>query len=91
MPGSYNAFETLAVSSAAVGFTRTTYGNARNAFGTVEGNSIRYRIDGTDPTAAVGHLAPVGAVIHLTSKDQLVKFRAIATGADATLTGSFGY
>jgi hypothetical protein len=96
---SYVAFETLTpTSSAAVGFTaskiESTTGlsltKRQYALVTVEANPIRYRVDGTDPTTAVGHLAPVGTVLQLDSYSQLVHFKAIATGADATLSCSFG-
>lgn len=92
MGSSYNAGEALAVtSSAAVGFTSATYGNNRNAFVQVQKNPIRYRIDATAPTALIGVEAAVGSVIQLSAKDQLVKFRAIAVGADAVLFAEFGY
>lgn len=92
MGGSYITGENLAVtSSAAVGFTAATWGNARHAIAQVQNNPVRYRIDGADPTTTVGILAPVGSIIHLTSKDQLKKFRAIATGGDAVVFGEFGY
>ncbi len=92
MTGSYNAGEPLAVTSAAaVGFTAATYENKRNAFAQVQVAPIRYRFDGTDPTAAIGIEAPVGSTIKLTSKDQMVKFRAIATGGDAVVFAQFGY
>ncbi len=91
MSGSYNAGEPLAVSSTAVGFTAATYENRRQAFVQVQVNPIRYRFDATDPTALIGIIAPVGSIIHLSSKDQLVKFRAIATGDDAVCFGEFGY
>ncbi|KKN47966.1 hypothetical protein LCGC14_0657800 [marine sediment metagenome] len=92
MSGSYNAGEPLAVTnSVAVALTAGTYGNNRHAIVQVQGNPIRYRFDATDPTATVGFLIPVGAFIRLTSKDQLVKFRAIATGGDAVCFAEFGY
>lgn len=92
MSGSYNAGEPLAVTNAAaVGFTAATYGNTRNAFAQVQDNPIRYRFDGTDPTTTVGIEAPVGSIIQLTSKDQMVKFRAIATGGNAVVFAEFGY
>ena len=51
------AFETLTVSDADVSALTATYtAEADNALITVESNNIRFRIDGGDPTAAVGHL-----------------------------------
>ena len=91
MAGSYNAGEALAVSSAAVGFTAGTYLTNRHAIAQVQNNPVRYRFDGTDPTATVGFIAPVGSFINLTSRDQLKNFKAIATGGDATLFAAFGY
>jgi hypothetical protein len=43
----------------------TVPATATTAVITVEGNSVRYRDDGTAPTASVGTLIPVGAVMTL--------------------------
>lgn len=84
------AFESITVSSAAVGFTTATYGNpssgaaAKAALVTLETNGVRWRADGTDPTASVGHLMGVGDAIEVYGSLDLASIRFIATGGDAT-------
>ena len=84
-----NGFETLPVGAAAVGFTIVAGRNY--AFITVEANPVRFRVDGVDPTAAVGHLLAVGDVLVLEGGTAILQFRAIATGAAAVLSISYGY
>ena len=86
----YDAYESISVSSVAVILTVATYGPRPHAVITVEDNSIRFRLDGTAPTATEGHLAEPGDVIHLHNHDQLEDFQAIRTGADAVLKCSYG-
>lgn len=84
-------FESITVSSVAIGFTgaKIDPGSAapapRMVLITVETNPIRYRYDGSDPTAAIGHSAAAGDVIRIFGRVNLKKFKAIATGSDATL------
>ena len=62
----------------------TVPATATTAICTVEGQSVRYRDDGTDPTASVGSLVAVGSILTL----KLTSFTAakfIQTGATATL------
>ena len=86
-------FETITVSTAAVGFTsskivNTTTGlSASYAFFTLETADIRYRVDGVDPTAAIGHAAAATGSGFFVCGAQAVKaFRAIRSGgADSTM------
>lgn len=88
------AFEALTVSSSAVGFTAATYSPGGAEGGTpavaadvsVEGAQVRYRADGTDPTASVGAIKEAGDefIVWGTMDIQSIKF--IATGGDATLS-----
>lgn len=91
---SYTDYEAVTVSSSAVGLTAATYteGGAvmPHALITVETNPIRFRVDGLNPTATEGHLVQPGNKITLDSGDQITKFRAIATGGDATIRVSYG-
>lgn len=81
------AYEQITVSSSAIGLTLTDRGAATYAEIMVEGQPIRYRVDGTDPTSAVGHLVNAGGVIRCYGRDALRNFRAIRSGiTDATLT-----
>lgn len=86
----YDTFEPLAVGDTAVGFTETIRGDRTFAFITCEG-AVRFRIDGGDPTAAVGHELDDGDPLLLDRVDQVVKFRAISVGGKiATLMCSLG-
>lgn len=88
-------FESLTVSSTAVGLTASKYiptdssRRATTALITVEADSIRFRIDGTNPTASVGHLATAGESIALEGYDNIKNFRAIRTTTDATIRVTF--
>jgi hypothetical protein len=66
----------------------------RTAFsfeGTLEGNSIRARDDGTVPTASEGELIPVGARITLDRTEFLaMKYISTSTETAAVLKGHYG-
>ena len=84
------AFEALAVAGTSIGFTAATLIGARLATAAVESAQIRYRTDGTDPTATVGVLANPGDVITIYGNVDISAFRAIRTGgASATLSTEF--
>lgn len=85
-------YELLTVTNAAaVGFTAATSAEARAAACTLEGTAtLRYRYDGTAPTTTEGHLAttpsataPVALTIQ--GRNNVVRFRTIATAGNATL------
>jgi len=83
------AFETITVSSTAIGITASLLTNARAAYLTIEGASLRYRLDGTNPTSSVGHLAPNGGSLWLADKTRkaLTSLRMIRSGSsDATVS-----
>lgn len=81
-------FEALAVSSTAVGFTVATADHAKRAIVRVESNSVRWRADGTNPTATVGMPLEVGDELVVWGTDiHTIKF--IRQSADATLSVSF--
>jgi hypothetical protein len=53
---------------------------------TVETQGVRYRYDGTAPTASVGHLLPATAELILTGTENVRQFRIIRSGgSDATV------
>lgn len=84
------AYQTITAGGAAVGFAAANISSAgvaptKVAVITVETASCRFRIDGVDPTAAVGHLLDVGDSVVLWGNNNLRAFRAIATGVNATL------
>lgn len=70
-------FESITVSTTAIGCTTATAAGAIQALVTVEDQAIRYRVDGTNPTSSVGHEALDYDVITLQSPDEIAKFKAI--------------
>ena len=86
----YDAYESITVSSTAKTLTAATYEARPYAFITVENAQIRFRLDGTAPTATEGHLAEPGDIIHLRNHDQLEDFQAIRVSADAVLKCAYG-
>src|SRR5262245_26751354 len=85
------AFEKLAVGAVAggVALTSSVYQTARYAEITIEGDPLRFTVDGTPPTAAIGHLVSVGDIIRLDANEDLVRFRAITTGAASVLCATY--
>jgi len=84
------AGEAITVSSTAIGITASLLQPSNSAIPTggmctVATNQMRFRIDGTNPTNAVGHIANPGDVIHLQNHDELRKFRAIRVASDGAL------
>ncbi len=58
---------------------------------TIEDADLRFWLDGTAPTASVGHLAPSGSTLRLESAAEVAGFRGIRTaGSNATLYVSYG-
>lgn len=88
------AFETITVSTAAIGFTTATMQAGDLSPGlavvTVESNPIRFRVDGTVPTSTVGHLSVAGDVLTVCGGSSVGRFSAIRQGAsNATLTVTY--
>lgn len=78
-----DAFEQLTVDATVGGIALTgaTYGTARYAEITVDTADIRFTVDGTAPTATLGHLVGPRDIIRLESNEDIVAFRAIRTGS----------
>lgn len=88
--GSGFAGEAITVSTTAVGPTTATakLGDARAATAalvTVETNSIRFRYDGTNPTAAVGHVAAAGSSFRVEGAGNVSRLKMIRVSADAVV------
>ena len=85
-------FESLTISSTAVAITAGNIDQHHDdALITVEVAAVRFRIDGTAPTATVGHILEVGDVLELRGMGEIGKFQAIRRdGSDATLRVSTG-
>jgi hypothetical protein len=95
------AFETITVSTTGIGITITlltqtpttngaldTKRHAQAALLSVVTDAIRIRLDGTDPTAAVGHLITAGDYVLIEGEDALRKLRMIRVTTDATVSVS---
>lgn len=93
------AFETITVSTTAIGITSTLATETptvnapldikrgvRAALFSVETNNIRVRFDGTDPTASVGHLVTAGDFLWVEGHDALLRLRMIRASADAAVS-----
>ena len=89
--GPFEAFETLTVgASPATGFTAATAAQAVGAIISVETAAVRVRLDGTDPTAAIGHILEPGDTLELHSAHELLNAKFIRRdGTSATLRCSF--
>jgi 3D (Asp-Asp-Asp) domain-containing protein len=52
-------------------------------------SSSRYTFNGVTPTAAVGHLLPIGGQITIVGEDAITAFKIIGTAAGNTITYFF--
>jgi len=83
-------YESVTVSTTAIGFTAATYKDADVAIITVEDANVRFRIDGTAPTTTEGHIAYEQDVVMLRNQADIANFQAIRDDAvDAILKVSF--
>lgn len=85
-----SAFNNATISSTAltledVGFSAAEVSAANRMRLTVETAAIRYRYDGTSPTASVGHLLAVGAVLLLDGNQNIELLELIADASDGTV------
>lgn len=86
----WTGFASYTISTAVLGLGAIR-GSFNRAFITVETNAVRFTVDGTLPTASVGHLLSPGDTLDLESKDEVNEFQVIRQGAaDATLFVTFG-
>ena len=76
---------TMTIGSAAAGLTPPIPLSATAAeFHT--GADLRIWLDGADPTASTGMPIPAGETILLQSRHEIENFRAVASGAESTLS-----
>jgi hypothetical protein len=85
-----DSYELVTVGAAAIPLTPARYRNrsagdrprsAKRALLTIETAPLRYTVDGTVPTATIGHLLPIGASLELLGYDAIAGFQAIRTTA----------
>lgn len=80
------AFESVTVSTTAVTLTSATFDNATKAVVSLEGATVRFRPDDTDPTAAIGHELVAGDVLTLETPDEIQRVSFISKdGGTGTL------
>jgi hypothetical protein len=84
------AYETISVSSSAIGFTanlRSPAGqqSARAVQCTLETVTIRYRFDSGNPTTSDGHLVAINTTFTLYGQDNIRNWRGISTAGAAPL------
>lgn len=79
-----NAYEAVTVDATARSVTAASIGIMATV--TVETAPLRFRVDGTDPTATEGHLVVEGTAFTLCGATTITRFRAIrTTGTSATI------
>lgn len=84
-------YESIAVTNTAVGLAAATYQPASAPLqmvfcvGRLEVAEVRYRMDGTAPTATEGILLEVGEIVTLVGAGDLSRFKAIRTGATSAV------
>lgn len=88
------AYEEIAVSSTAKSFTMATAFpdgavGASLAVVTVEDDAVRYRDDGLNPTATVGHLARVNTGLNVCGENSIRRIRMIRQTTDADVHVSY--
>ena len=89
-PSVSQAFESITVSTTAVSLTAATVAARSAALITVESAAVRFRLDGTAPTATVGHVLLPDDGLELEG-GELSKAQFISRdGSTATLRASYG-
>lgn len=81
-------FESVTVSTTAIALNPPTTDWVDYTIISVETNGVRWRDDGTDPTAAVGHPEAAAARLYYEGDPKKIKFIR-SGGADATLRVSY--
>lgn len=87
-------YESITVSSTAIGFTAGTYAPAGRpaavyAYVTTETNSIRFRADGVPPTSSEGHLVAAPGAFEVCGTPAIINLSMIRASADATAKATY--
>ena len=91
VPSEGQSYEEITVSNAAIGFTTALIQPSgasppRGAVLTLETANIRWRVDGGDPSGAVGHLMTTTDSLVIHGANNMSNFRAFRdAGADGSL------
>ena len=87
----FSAYETITVSGTAGGLTAATISGKSSALITVEVAAVRFHVDGSTPTATVGHVLEVNDVLELDTPEVMSKASFIRKGGTSgTLRCSYG-
>jgi hypothetical protein len=93
-------YEAITVSNVAIGFTSTyikpTSGDfsgkvCQEVLCTLETDQIRFTLDGTTPTSAIGHLLEAGQNLTLKNPADISNFRGIRVTTDASLKVTYKF
>lgn len=79
------AFETVTVSSTAIGFTASLFSNVKAAQIAVKTANIVYRVDGGAPTASVGYPVVAGKSVLVCGENNVRNFLAIRSTVTAAM------
>lgn len=96
-PQNIKAYESLSATDTALGLTQSVYMNVAGdypvvgAIITVEGNSIRVKLDGSDPSTTDGHLFDIGSVLRIEGLPNLSNFKFISSDGTTTATIRVSY
>jgi hypothetical protein len=87
-------YESITVSSTAIGFTAATFAPSGGqpaiyAYATTETNSIRFRADGIAPTATEGHLVAAPGAFEVCGLRAITNLSMIRASADATVKATY--
>lgn len=78
-----SAFESIAAATSSKALNSTTYGSAIYAVAEVQGGPVYFRLDGTAPTTALGHLADDTDYLTLESSGEIANFRFVRGSTSA--------
>ena len=74
--------QTLTVTSSALGFTKVG-SNVTDVVFRVNDGAVRFRVDGTDPTSALGFTGEVDEQYQITDEEEIENFKVINKGSVA--------
>lgn len=96
MPQNPYDSEQITVSNTAIGFTAAKITPADNggkvpveAFVSVQDDAIRFTVDGTTPTASLGHVLEAGSVMRVMGQTDIRQLRMIRVTTDAEVDVTF--
>ena len=93
-------YEAIAISNVAKGFTTTCIKPTSGDFSgkvcqevlcTLETDQIRFTLDGTTPTSAIGHLLEAGQNLTIKNPADIANFQCIRVTTDASLKVTYKF